>query len=209
LWRISLFAMLIQNAVKSIDSYTRRWVRVEHVRDVPVGLEVCFTIHNGKDGKRLHCWSVTCCGVQEASITDFNGGGLAVYSSSHPAARQYTAPQAELRWPRTCDEGKVLSALCKAHFNVVNEWIPLGRYLFTDPRPTEHRTLPCFQLASGSSFACLGPDFLLRVYAKALESVGARARLTVRGKGKSIRPKVLHFGNSYVVANSFTARRQD
>lgn len=200
--------MLIQRMVK-INLGSNRWVRVEDVRNVPAGLEVLFSVHHGKDGAKFASWSVACWSVHEASISDFNGGGLALYPSSHPAASQYMAPQAELRWPRTCDEVKVLSALCKAHLNAVNDWIPLRRYLFVDPRPSENRTLPCFRLASGNNFACLGPDFLLRIYAKALESVGERVQLTVRGKGKSIRPKVLHFGNSYVVANSFTAQRQD
>lgn len=200
--------MIIQRMVK-INLGSNRWVRVDDVRYIPAGLAVSFTVHHGKNGAKFASWSVTCRGVHEASITDFNGGGLAVYSSSHPAARQYIGSRAELRWSRACDEVKVLSALCKAHFDAVRGWIPLERYLFVVPRPRENRSQPCFRLASGNRFACLGPDFLLRIYAEALESIGVDVQLTVRGKAKSIRPKVLHFGNSYVVANGFTAERQE
>jgi hypothetical protein len=39
--------------------------------------------------------------------------------------------------------------------------------------------------------------------------MGERVQLTLRAstKSKSIRPKVLHFGESYVVANAFAANR--
>lgn len=199
--------MEIQRAIKSINSYTRRWVRVERVRNADSELELCFTIHRGKNGTKVHSWIVACSGVHEASITDFNGGGLALYPSNHPAARQYIAPQANLRWPRACDGAKVLSALWQAHLNAVGDWIPLDRYLFVDPLPSENRTPPCFRLAPDNSFACVGPDFLLRTYAKAIKSTGTQMRLTVRAKRKSDRPSVLHFGSSYVVAKGFTANR--
>jgi hypothetical protein len=71
--------------------------------------------------------------------------------------------------------------------------------------------LPNFAPVSGKSFVCRGPDFLLRRYARALEAVGEEAKLTIRSSAKRrlIRPRVLHFGGSHIVADMFTAERQE
>ena len=49
----------------------------------------------------------------------------------------------------------------------------------------------------------------LRTYAEALEAIGERVQLTLRRvpRLKPTQPKVLHFGESYVVADSFTAEQ--
>ncbi len=201
--------MQIQNAVKLINSIPDRWVRVDQLRRIPGGLEICFSIHKGKRGKKLDGWLVTCRGVHEATITDIDGGGLASYPSSHPAAQQYVARRAELRWPRTCDEEKVLGALYRAHMELVDDWIPFDRYLLVNAPWKGTSLLPDSAPASGSRFVCRGPDFLLRAYAKAIESIGERAQFNLRTspKVKSISPKVLHFGESHVVADAISAQR--
>jgi hypothetical protein len=93
----------------------------------------------------------------------------------------------------------------------VDDWIPFDRYLPIKIPWNGTSILPYFAPVSGSKFVCRGPDFLVRAYAKALEAIGERIQLTLRGgpKPKSIRPKVLHFGSSFVVANAFTAQRPE
>jgi len=185
------------------------WVRVGHLRRIPGGLEIFFSVHKGKRGKKVDGWNVTCRGVYEANITDLDGGGLAVYSSTHPAAQQFVGRRAELRWPRTCDRAKVLMALYRAHVEAVDDWIPFDRYLLINTSWNSTSFCPDFAPVSVSKFVCSGPDFLVRAYAKALEAIGERVQLTRRGtpKSKSILPKVLHFGGSFVVANSISAER--
>lgn len=202
-------AMLIQTAIKSMHSISDGWVRVDKLRRKGGSLELCFSVHKGKRGEKVESWIVNCIGVHEANITDFDGGGLAVYPSSHPAARQYFAPRAEIRWHTTCNEASVLAALYLAHLETVDYWIPFDRYLPINAGWHGTSALPCFAPVSGSKVVCRGPDFLIRAYAKALESVGERAKLTIRNSPRlnSIRQKVLHFGESYVVANSFDAKR--
>jgi hypothetical protein len=202
--------MQIQNAVKIVNSIPDSWVRVEHVRRISGGLEVCFTIHEGQRGKRTGGWKVTCRGVREAKITDIDGGGLRVYSATHPVARQYVARRAELRWPRTGDEAKVLLALYRAHTKASDDWIEFDRYLQIETPWTGTSFQPHFAPVSGSNFVCRGPDFLIHGYAKALEAIGERVQLTLRRgpKLKQKQPKVLHFGQSYVVADVFTAERE-
>lgn len=201
--------MLINNAVKFVHSIPDSWVRVERVRRVSGGLEVCFSVHKGQRGKRVDGWSVTCRRVHEAKITSIDGGGLRVYSATHPAARQYVARRAELRWPRTCDEAKVLLALYRAHTRATDDWIPFDRYLSIETPWTGTSFQPHFAPVSGNNFVCRGPDFLVRAYAKALEAIGEPVQLTLRraSKLKPARPKVLHFGESYVVADAFRAER--
>lgn len=201
--------MLIQSAVKLIHSIPDSWVRVEQVRTMSSGLEVFFSIHKGQRGKRVDRWGVTCHRVHEAAITAMDGGGLSVYPTTHPAARQYIARRAELRWPRTCDEAKVLLALYRAHARAAGDWIPFDRYLSIEPWWTGTSFQPHFAPVTGNNFVCRGPDFLVRTYAKALGEIGERVQLTLRRVPKlnSTRLKVLHFGGSFVVADLFTAER--
>jgi len=152
-------------------------------------------------------WSVTCRRVHEAKITSIDGGSLRVYPATHPAARQYVARRAELRWPRTCDEAKVLLALYRAHTRAADDWIPFDRYLSIETPWTGTSLRPHFAPISGDNFVCRGPDFLVRTYAKALEAIGEQVQLTLRraSKLKPAQPRVLHFGESYVVAERFRA----
>jgi hypothetical protein len=188
--------MHIREAIQSIHRAPDSWVRLDQVRRLHGGLDIYFSIHHGRRGKTTDHWVVTCRDVREIKITDFDGGGLAVYPCSHPAARQYVARRAELRWPQSCVNAQVLMALHQAHRRVADDWIPCDRYLVAP--------------ASGGNFVCRGPEFLLRAYVKALKALGKPARITLRGslKMKSTRPQVLHFGESYVVANRLSARKR-
>jgi hypothetical protein len=197
--------MLIQNAVKIVESVPDSWMRVVQVLRISGRLEICFSVHRGKRGKRVDQWRITCRGVHEAQITDWDLGGLRLYPSTHPAARQFVARWAELRWPRPCDEARVFLALHRAHIKAVDDWVPFESYLQIETPWTGS----CFAPISGSNFVCRSPEFLVRAYAKALEAIGERAQITLRraSKLKPTKPKVLHFGNSYVLANTFTAER--
>ena len=201
--------MIIQNAIKTVQSTPDAWVRVLQVRRTPMSLEICFSVHKGRRGKKVEEWRVICGGVHETEIGDFDGGGLAFYLADHPAARQYVARWAELRWPRTCDEARTFLALHRAHTMAAYGWIPFDRYLQIETPWTGTSFQPHFAPVSGKNYVCRGPDFLLRAYAKALDAIGEQAKLTLRrpAKSKPVRPRVLHFGGSYVVANTFAAQQ--
>lgn len=198
--------MLVENAIKQILSVPHGWVRVEQVSNIQGGLELCFGIHRGRRGKRLATWSVRCLRVHAAEITDFDGGGLALYASDHPAAKQYAARWGELRWPRHSNQITVLATLYRAHVDLVDDWIPFERYVL--PNMPYQRG---FQPRSGKEFACRGPNFLIRAYAKALRMSGESVRVIPLkvGRRRSGRPRVLQFGSSYVVAEAFAAERHD
>jgi hypothetical protein len=186
--------MLIQTAIKLIDALPDSWVRVAYMRNMSDCLELGLAIHKGRRGRLAESWTVSAQGVYEAKIDDFDGGGLAVYPSTHPAARQYIAPRLELRWKRMRDDAGILGALHREHLKAVDDWIPFDRYSFV----------------AGKS-VCRGPDFLLQAYARVLEKAGESVRITVRAKvrPKVARPRVLHFGSSYLIANAFLAERTE
>ena len=122
--------MLTEVVIKRIHSGANSWVRVEQVGKIRGGLELSLGVHDGRRGKKLACWCVSCSGLYETQITDFDGGGLRLYTSDHPAAKQYVARRVELRWDRNCNQAAVLATLYQAHIDVVDDWIPFERYLF-------------------------------------------------------------------------------
>jgi hypothetical protein len=169
------------------------WVRLEQVRKERGRLELRFGIHEENRGKRkIGSWRIVCGGVREAHIADFDGGGLALYPTVHPAARQYAARHAELRWAASNNKPTALGALYKAHTDAVNDWIPFDRFI-------------SIKTLSDKKCVCRGPDFLVRTYAKALRALGENPHLTERGSRKSKQRglRVLHFGDSFVVAAVF------
>jgi hypothetical protein len=186
--------------LKSIETIPNSWVRLNSANETRSGLELIFSVHSGERGRRLQAWAISCLEVREKHLTDFDGGGLRIYSSSHPAAGQYLAQQAELRWRGNDRAAEILGALYTAHLQAVADWIPFDRYTVT------RYTL--VRITSAKRPVIRGPAFLLRAYAKALRNHADDVKLVLRPKlaGKSAGLKVLHFGESYVVAESFTAR---
>ena len=187
--------MRIETAIQAVHSLPapNGWVRLEQVGKAPDHLELLFGIHNeNRKRRKTGRLKIVCRGVREAHITDFDGGGLGLYPTSHPAARQYTSQQSEVRWISSVDKALVLGTLHQYHFNAVGDWIPFDRYV---------------SLKAISKKKCIfrGPSFLMRVYAQALRASGESPHVTRRKSAHRKRGnlKVLHFGDSFVVAADF------
>jgi hypothetical protein len=197
--------MLLENAIKRIHAVPSGWVRVEQVRNIPGGLDLCLGVHRGQRGKTVAAWAVKCLKVHEINITDLDGGGIALYGTDHPAAKQYATPWSELRWPRDVNLASVFTILYSAHIEVTDDWIPFERYVFPNMPYTSG-----FESRSEKELVCRAPDFLIRAYAKALRTKGQPLRVIHLNMGRKRRgrPKVLHFGTSYVVAEGFAAERE-
>jgi hypothetical protein len=189
--------MRIEYAIRRVHSLPDSWVRVEQINAIPAGLELCLSVYKGKRGRKTEGWRIGCLGVREFQVSELNGGGLRIYAANHPAARQYVTRRAVLRWTGG-DEARTIKSLCQAHMDAVDDWIPIDRYLD-------------IRAIAGGNYICRGPDFLMRAYAKALRLNGVKPRLRVRERRKanSVRPRVLHFGESFVVATAFNAQPQD
>jgi hypothetical protein len=188
--------MIIQKAIKLIHSESDSWVRVEQTRTIPRGLDLRFGIYRGEHGAQIDSWSIKCFGVRDATITALDGGGLRLYPGTHPAVRRFTARRAVLRWRDIRDKDAVIGALYGAHVTVMDDWLPFDEVV-------------SIEMISRRTASCRGPDFLMRAYAKAFRAKGERVQLVLGGsKAKSMGLKLLHFGDSYVIAAAFTAQRQ-
>jgi hypothetical protein len=187
----------LESAIASMHSKPKAWVVVDGARRVAGGLEIEFSVLAGRNGRPTSKFALACKGVLEASFSDLGLGGLRLYSPDHPAARQYAARKATLRWSPGEQPIDVLGALVRAHTTAVDDWIPVERYLSD-------------QFSERRQPMCQGPEFLLKVYAQTLRALGLRCRVTVRPRPVAARkrPRVLHFGASFVVAREFRIRSQ-
>jgi hypothetical protein len=162
-----------------------------------------FTVRSQRRGPVVGRWSIRATGVREFSIRDADGGGLQLSGGLHPVLRQYTDSVAALRLESSVvDVAAVVGDLWAAHVALVDDWIHPERYL-GQPRELQAR------LAKRRRTVCRGPAFLVRHYARTLARRGQAvsvASSTQRRPARS-RPRLLHFGSSFVVANSFTSER--
>jgi hypothetical protein len=174
------------------------WVDVASVAQASGGLDITVVLRSRKKGPVFATWNVRCRGVREFEFSDLTGGGIRLYSSDHPAAKQYVAGGARLSC-RTGGAGtQAWLALAAAHVAAVDDWVPLERYLPSTPPAT-------------GTLVVRAPAFLVRVYAQALRRIGLRVRVLStkrRAKQRGRSPKVLHLGNSFVVADAFEVRER-
>jgi len=187
--------MSLTGVVSTTNSTPDGWLEVDRVVQAAGGLDVALVLRKGKKGRTLATWDVCCRGVREFEFSDLTGGGIRLYSSDHPAAKQYTATATRLSCRTSQAGAQAWLALVAAHREAVDDWVPLDRYLPATP-PTN------------GTIAVRAPLFLARAYARALRSMGLNVRL-VHSKHPPKRgtsPKVLHLGNSFVVADAFEVR---
>src|ERR1043166_3432788 len=105
------------------------WGSVTNVKNAPAGVIISFAVWSGRKGPHRGSWDVRCRNVRELLISDLDGGGIAVYGASHPAARQYGAPLATLRCHAGNDVDAVRGILLSCHLKEVDDWIPFDRYV--------------------------------------------------------------------------------
>ncbi len=152
-------------------------------------------------------WIVTCRSVRQVSLTEFNGGGLNFWKTNHPLLSQSSSPKASLKVTiggRTRAECRGL--MLEAHEQSVNGWIDFERFV---PGAAS------VGAAGGDSFVISGPAFLLEIYRRRLKGAGFAAtrkkhRRALYWSGsrwseRRLTVSLLHFGSSFVVAESFAA----
>ena len=184
------------HALKQIDRIPNAWVRLGLV--VPDGrnLGLLFAIHNGKRGRVVKRCRVRCLRVRHWLVDDLDGGGIRLYGADHPLVRQHSSATARLRLARVEHAGAAMAGLVAAHTRLFDDWVPIEQYLGS------LADLPA-RLVDGLSVT--GPEFVLRAYARAVRSLTA-ASLSKRPKrGAAARLRVLHFSQSFVVAERFEA----
>jgi hypothetical protein len=185
------------------------WTNARHLVDENA-LVVTFEFSAG-EGRQGDRWMVTCDGLSADRGQPrfrFSEHGMefntAEVTKDHPLLWTDSEPYADLdiaQAPR--DAGAVVAALLEAHERVVQEWIPFLTFLRVKST-SELRA----RLAGGSCNLALAPVPLARAYCEVLAASGCRPTLL----GKELRPRcdlrVFLFGDDYVCANSFVARRE-
>jgi hypothetical protein len=168
------------------------WVRAESVSYLTKGIELRFVVLSGRRGRPIARWRITCNGVRELCISDLDGGGIRLYPSSHPAAKQYSADSMELQWTPSGRAAEALGALLTAHERLLDDWVPFERY--TSPVPRQATVV-----------RWRGPDFVMRTYGRALRKLGLSTKLLPRqARRRAAGVRCLHFGDSFVVSERFT-----
>ena len=186
-----------------------RWLSVTTVTSERRNLMLRFESFPAPADGSTGAWLVSCRQVREFSLTDFDGGGLNFWTKSHPLLSQFSSRKASLRVTvgrRTMAE--CIGMLLKVHSQSVDGWIDFERFL---PPALSART-------DARPVAINGPEFLLIDYQRGLDAAGFGATLKRHqralywsGFGWSERRhpvSLLHFGNSFVVAESFSAQAE-
>ena len=185
----------------AVEQAPGTWVRLSvatlHGRD----LAISFAVLPSRRHRTGVDFLVTCSGVHEWQLTELDGGGVQLYSWRHPAARQYASPFSRITFASGPSQVRTLvGALAAAHARVADDWIPSDRYLGAFDKLSS-------RLERGGRVVVKAPEFLARAYARAARSCAALVELAEAGRptGPIARPRVLHFSNSYVVADRFSA----
>jgi len=189
------------SAVRSVA-----WVRLAAA--VPKGrnLSLRFELFRRIEADPASAWIVSCQRVREMRLTVDDFGGLNFWRDDHPVLAQFTSPKSSLTihvGGRSIDE--CAGVLLRAHWKAADDWIEFDRYAFRHGRLT----------ASSSRVSIAGPQFLMEAYYKELKQSGFATQLKLHkrklywsGPGWSERKRgvsALHFSNSFVVAESFSA----
>ncbi len=184
----------LTDVISTVARARSGWVNIDSVARSHGGIVIALVLRRGRRGRTLATWSLRCKGVRELHVSDLCGGGIRLYSSDHPAARQYISGVTRLSCRTKGDGQAAWLALASAHRAVVDDWVPLDRYLPATP-------------PANGTIVVRAPQFLARVYARALRRIGLPVRVSAPNpRSRKGRPKVLHLGSSFVVADIFEVR---
>jgi hypothetical protein len=172
-------------------------------------IELLFELKDGVEGNQIANWVVRAHMVHEYKIFEAYDRGLNHHKKNHIIISQYTDKAANLffRGTYSCPE-EVVGALFEAHVECAQDWIDFGKYLNTEQKLSN-------LIKAGFGKLADGPEFLLKEYQAILAKFGISSNITGERPPKrwngskyvefSSVPEMIHFGGSFVVADSFHA----
>ena len=164
-------------------------------------LELAIYYDDTDDGSR-ELWALSCKTVYDYMLARAVRCGINYWRDEHPALAQFAEPLEHLYFGAPTDHpDRVLGKLLRVHRKVSDDWIPFDKYLNTLIDMSDLIRSDYGQLA-------YGPLTLIDSYFDVLQEEGMRPR-RVGSPAKPIAPKaeMIHFGDSYVIARSFEAKR--
>lgn len=146
-------------------------------------------------------WSISCDAVTHYTVSGAGYCGLNHHQDDHPALLQYTEPFENLYFSaRARQPEKLLGKLWAAHHSATDDWIEFGEYLNSSLVVADLIRSDCGLLANG-------PSFLIEAYAAVLEAEKMEPRRVASESGTYVPDaEMIHFGNSFVIASSFSAK---
>jgi hypothetical protein len=180
------------------------WLSVTAIAVVGRDLTLRFEAAPKKRSRLKRAWIVSCRQVRDLCLADFDGGGINHWARDHPTIWQFSSPRASLAISfGNHTRAECLGVLLEAHHIAVDDWIEFDRFADIDRK------------TSAGPPKIVAPQFLLAEYRRRLVRAGFSAQLTKprkrfywSGRGWSLRRSkvsMLHFGNSFIIAESFTA----
>lgn len=161
-----------------------------------------ISVRNGRRGRVLGSWCIEASGVLEYRVSDVNGGGLRIYGRGHPTVKQHHDQIENLAFSgAVANRADLMGQLWAAHYDLVDDWIPVERYL----APPEQLLA---RLARGEGRLTRGPRFLMRCYERVLRRNGLGASRRIVRPASKAAARVLHFGSSFVIARQFTCHER-
>ena len=168
-----------------------------------IGKDLALCFYVSPDGKTQEVWEVICKSVVESQLTETTNCGLNYWESEdHPVIAQYSEPHEDLYFSKpTENPSALLGILWKVHRKATDNWIPFDRYINRQVTPRELFESDMGMLASG-------PSYLIEAYASAIDNEGMKPRRLASEEGIYVpEAKMIHFSESYVVAETFEASR--
>jgi hypothetical protein len=186
-------------------AHSNEWLSVSQISVNGRNLTLRFEAAPKKGSRLKRAWDVSCRQVRDFCLIDFDGGGLNLWKRNHPVIQQFSSPKASLAINLGARGAEVLAVLLEAHRSAVDDWIEFDRFAdFDRSSKTSARRL-----------RIVAPQFLATAYHRRLTLAGFSAQLTKSkkqfywsGRGWSkrrCRISMLHFGSSFIVADSFSA----
>jgi hypothetical protein len=174
-------------------------------------IELLFELNDGVDGNPNANWIIKAHTVHEYKIFEAYDCGLNHHKENHIIISQYTENIANLffRGTHSCPEA-VVGALFEAHVECAQDWIDFEKYINKEQKLSN-------LIKAGFGKLAGGPEVLLKKYQSILTKFGISSNITSvmpakRWNGSawvdfSSAPEMIHFGGSFIVADSFHASK--
>jgi hypothetical protein len=206
---------MIQELIKELNAIggheDEQWLNLLSATWEGHNLKLAFVVKDLSENIIVSNWLVECNDVISYIISDAHGGGLNYHDDDHPAIKQFTDLQVMLHFngkPKLAS--KVIAELWVAHRKLVDDWISFETYVNNSDKLFE-------LIEDGYGLLASGPKFLIGEYESVLNKNSIETSRTnerpykrwIDGQFEIIdKPlAMIHFGESFVVAKNFEAKR--
>jgi hypothetical protein len=175
------------------------WVSSDKIIFRGNNIRIDFILKINNDIER---YKIICENIIEYLICDVNGGGINLWKdNNHYMLRQFTDETYSLKIMSNKNIfDNMIYKLYKLHTRKYNDWIPFDKYF------------KMFIKTHSSKYSEIynGPKFIVMEYIKVLNKNNVKYLMeSIGGKKFNGNIKMIHFGNSYIVAENIYDKKID